>query len=88
MPAASRWRNPPRLARDRVVNGGTMRASGVWQALERARRANLHASGEPAPVVGEAGHTRRQVILALAAVAALPRELHAATKSAPSRRPL
>ncbi len=61
-----------------------MRASGVWQALEHARRANLSASGDPAPVAGEAGHTRRQVILALAAAAALPRELHAATATTPA----
>lgn len=58
-----------------------MRASGLWEALELARRANLRASGEPAPVPGETGRTRREVIIALAAAAgaaALPRDAYAA----------
>ncbi|HEX4695398.1 flavin monoamine oxidase family protein [Sphingomonas sp.] len=51
-----------------------------WQALESARRVNLAAAGEAAPVLGGDGQTRRQVLLALAATAAtaaLPRPAHA-----------
>jgi monoamine oxidase len=60
-----------------------MRGSGtVWQALERARRINLAAAGEPAPVRGMAGATRRAVLRALAgtgAAAMLPRPAMAHT---------
>ncbi|WP_353203988.1 FAD-dependent oxidoreductase [Sphingomonas sp.] len=53
----------------------------VWRALAMARRANLAASGHAAPVPGEAGRTRRAVLLALGAsgvAAALPHRAFAA----------
>lgn len=53
----------------------------VWHALEQARQANLAASGQPAPVEGETGQTRRAVLLALGAsgvAAAFPRPAFAA----------
>ena len=53
----------------------------VWHALSEARRANLAASGHAAPVAGDAGQTRRAVLLALGAsgiAAALPRPSFAA----------
>ncbi|THD36388.1 MAG: FAD-dependent oxidoreductase [Sphingomonas sp.] len=51
-----------------------------WQALEAARRENLRDAGEAMPVPGGDGQTRRQVLLALAAtaaIAALPRPARA-----------
>lgn len=42
----------------------------IWQALERARRANLVEAGLPAPVSGSTAPTRRAVIKALAAIGA------------------
>jgi len=48
-----------------------------WQALERAREENLATAGEAAPVPGGGGQTRRQVLTALAATAALPRPARA-----------
>ena len=53
----------------------------VWRALAAARRANLAASGDAAPVAGESGQTRRAVLLALGAsgiAAAMPRPAFAA----------
>ena len=57
-----------------------------WQALEAARRENLHESGAATPVPGSDGQTRRHVLLALAATAAtaaLPRPARAAAGGAP-----
>lgn len=51
-----------------------------WQALEAARHANLATAGEPMPSPGDPGQTRREVLLALAAaaaIAALPRQSRA-----------
>lgn len=45
-----------------------MRGNGiVWRALEMARRRNLEAAGEPLPVKGASGATRRAVLQAMAA---------------------
>ncbi|MGI4732538.1 MAG: flavin monoamine oxidase family protein [Janthinobacterium lividum] len=63
-----------------------MRAGGIWQVLDAARRANLHAAGEAAPAPGHEGETRRRVLKALAAtalVAGLPREVRAADGTGP-----
>lgn len=63
-----------------------MRAGGIWQVLGEARRANLAAAGDPAPVPGHEGETRRRVLKALAAtalVAGLPRESRAGTGVGP-----
>lgn len=52
-----------------------------WQALEAARHANLRDAGEALPMPGADGQTRRQVLLALGATAAvsiLPRQAKAA----------
>ena len=58
-----------------------MRATGLWAAMEAARRANLQAAGERAPRTGEEGSTRRALLLALAgASAAAPREAFAAAR--------
>lgn len=40
--------------------------SGVWRALSRARAMNLAAGGEPAPVIGGDGISRRRVLAGLA----------------------
>ena len=46
-----------------------MRGNGiVWRALGAARRRNLAAAGEPMPVRGESGASRRAVLKAMAAV--------------------
>ncbi|WP_137862894.1 MULTISPECIES: NAD(P)/FAD-dependent oxidoreductase [unclassified Sphingomonas] len=54
-----------------------MRGNGiVWRALEAARRRNLEAAGEPMPVKGASGATRRAVLRAITAAGmagALPR---------------
>lgn len=52
-----------------------MRAIGIWRALEQARRDVLAATGQPLPIPGASGVTRRNVLRALAAtpaIAALP----------------
>lgn len=50
-----------------------MRAgSGVWRALERARRANLAAAGLPSPLKGRSGITRRRLLAGLAAGTVAP----------------
>jgi monoamine oxidase len=57
-----------------------------WRALETARRMNLLAAGENAPVAGGAGLSRRALLTALAATAVaatVPRPLRAATGSGP-----
>ena len=46
--------------------------SAFWKALAAARRGNLAASGAPMPEQGSPGMTRRRVIAAMAASAALP----------------
>ena len=48
------------------------RDSMVWSALRKARRLNLAAQGRPMPELRAAGMTRRRVLAALAASAALP----------------
>ncbi|MCX7864952.1 MAG: FAD-dependent oxidoreductase, partial [Novosphingobium sp.] len=48
------------------------RRSMVWSALRQARRLNLAAQGKPMPAQLRAGFTRRRVLAALAAGAALP----------------
>jgi monoamine oxidase len=56
-------------------------SSTLWRALEMARRHNLAEAGEPAPVQGSEGLSRRAMLQALAAagvVAALPRPARAA----------
>ena len=58
----------------------------LWRALEAARRANLLNAGVIPPSAGDAGQTRRAVLLALGATGAamaLPRPLTAATGSGP-----
>lgn len=60
----------------------------VWRALEMARRSNLTACGQAVPVPGDAGQTRRAVLLALGAsgvAAALP---HPAQAAATGRGPI
>lgn len=58
-----------------------MRGSiGLWQALEAARRNNLHDAGEAAPISGSPGATRRALLkgmLAAGLVPALPRPAQA-----------
>ena len=61
-------------------------SSTFWEALGSARRMNLTAAGEPPPVEGSPGQTRRAVLMALGAVglsAALPRPLRAAPVRGP-----
>ncbi|WP_213979630.1 NAD(P)/FAD-dependent oxidoreductase [Sphingomonas sp. dw_22] len=58
-----------------------MRAgTGLWQALEAARRSNLREAGEAPPTAGSPGTTRRALLKGLVAaglVPALPRPAHA-----------
>lgn len=58
-------------------------SSTLWRALQAARRSNLAAAGEPAPVAGSPATTRRALLQAIAAagvVAAMPRPAHASTR--------
>ena len=58
-----------------------------WQALETARRENLAAAGEAAPVPGSDGQTRRSAARRwprAAATAALPRPARRARQRARS----
>lgn len=56
-------------------------SSALWRALETARRRNLAAAGEAAPIRASEGYSRRAVLQALAAagaVSVLPRPARAA----------
>lgn len=57
---------------------------GLWRALDQARRANLEAAGASPPVRGASGITRRRLLSAMAAGAAVP--LLGRTKPALARR--